>query len=285
MNFEEFKKTVDKDLQEAKKNKLLVSYKQKLSLQFVLFLILGVLAFQNGLYGFNSASSVIASIALAVLFFSGDLALAVLNSLNSSKNNAKFAGFIAKCGLIVLSITAGLSFLLSEQLSNDNVDTSLLKTQIIAEQQNLNRLPVTYVTMRNTVGTRLANLQNKYYSIEENQKHSSNGIYVYLSKFFNTSYEVCSLTIKFFWILIFLITSISLSMYTSILWTERDDEKFKTSYLRKIKKQIDFEGKLKAYHNVNYANNTVREIKNIEKVGTDNALKIKREALQKRKAV
>ena len=276
MNYEEFKGKIDNELANAKKNKILVTNQQKMSLKLVLMLIVGVLAFQNGLYGFESSSSVIGSVTLAIMFFSGDLALTVLNTLTGNKVSAIASGKIAKVGLILLSITAGLSFLLKEQLANDNVDTSMLKEQIKNEQDLFKKLPSNYVTARNQAASRIQSLQQKYYSIEENQKHASNGIYVYLSNILGYSYESVSLCIKTLWILVFLFTSISLSMYLGALWCDNDDAKFRANYLKKLNKELNFTNKLRIYHNASLGDKTVREIKKIENVGTEKAMHLRK---------
>ena len=182
-----------------------------------MFVIVGCLAAQNALYGYSQGSTYTAMVLLAVMYFAGDWALAALTSLSTKKQSARYLSFIAKTGLVLLSVTAGVSFMLSQQHANDvsNSRVASIEADIEANQAAFEKYHKT-ITAERLAGLR-KELEAERSRVGADHA-SSNAVYVYLSHLTGYSFEVVSFSVRTLWTVVFIVTGMTLSTLLGVLW-------------------------------------------------------------------
>ena len=230
---------VQKALDSLKRNKLKVTNHEFLKMHLLRLCIVGGNATFNGFYGYSLGVSATSMVLLACTFFAGDFALAILHEVFPGKSSLRTSCIAAKVGLFLLSITAGTAFMLSMRHGQDIKHSSahLLEAQIASESASISSMPSRYVTMRNEAHERISALQER---LEQERRRiganyaSTNAIYLYLARSLGFKYEVVSLAISIFWILVLLVTGIALSASLAAVWCPHMELRVR----RQIRKQF-----------------------------------------------
>jgi hypothetical protein len=207
----------DEQVLELKAGRLEVSNAQFVILCLVLVVIVGCLAAQNALYGYSQGSTFAAMVLLAVMYFAGDWALATLTSMSTRAKSAGVLCFIAKAGLVLLSVTAGVSFMLSQQHAKDvsNSRVASLEAQIAINQEAFQKYQKTITAER--LERLNAELEAERARVGANHA-SSNALYVYVAQLSGFSFELVSFSIRTLWTVVFIITGMTLSSLLGLLW-------------------------------------------------------------------
>ena len=215
--FTDLEQKIQNKIERQKEGKREVSDTQFFTLFTALVVIVGVLALQNGMYGYSQGSTIGAMVLLGVLYFTGDVALAALTSLETRKATVGVLTFFTKAGLIALSLVSGLSFMLSEQSSNDrnNSRISSLESQIVTNESAFRQYGKTVTADRLMELNRQLDRERARVGADH---AASNAIYSYISNYTGYSFEVVSFSIRAFWVAIFIFTGMCLSALMGLLW-------------------------------------------------------------------
>jgi hypothetical protein len=215
--FTDLEQQIQNKIERQKEGKREVSDTQFFTLFTALVVIVGVLALQNGMYGYSQGSTIGAMVLLGVLYFTGDVALAALTSLETRKATVGVLTFFTKAGLIALSLVSGLSFMLSEQSSNDrnNSRISSLESQIVTNESAFRQYGKTVTADRLMELNRQLDRERARVGADH---AASNAIYSYISNYTGYSFEVVSFSIRAFWVAIFIFTGMCLSALMGLLW-------------------------------------------------------------------
>lgn len=208
----------DSEIARMKEGKKEVSDAQYRCIWLIGFLIVGCLAVQNGLYGVGQGNELLGMTVLAILYCSGDFALSIIVSIFANAKSTKVLSFFAGLGLFTLSLTAGVSFLLSQQHTKDVRASRVgeLEQQISVNREIFAQYHKTITAER--IDRLEAQLVRERARVGANHS-SSNAIYTYLSKLMGWSYEGLSLAIRTLWIFVFILTAMSLSALRGLLWS------------------------------------------------------------------
>jgi len=215
--FTDLEQQIQNKIQQQKEGKREVSDTQFFTLFVALVVIVGVLALQNGMYGYSQGSTIGAMVLLGVLYFTGDVALAALTSLETRKATVGVLTFFTKAGLITLSLVSGLSFMLSEQSSNDRNNSRIgaLESQIAANEAAFRQYGKTITADRLMELNRQLDRERARVGADH---AASNAIYAYIANYTGYSFEVVSFSIRAFWVAIFIFTGMCLSALMGLLW-------------------------------------------------------------------
>lgn len=214
---QDFEALIQNKITKEKEGRKEVSNGHYAAIVLSMFVIVGCLALQNALYGYTQGSTYAAMALLAVMYFAGDWALAALTSLEKRQTNLTLLLFTAKGGLVLLSFTAGVSFMLSEQQHKDvtNSRVASLEADITANQRAFEEYHKTITAQRLTALRR--ELEQERARVGANH-HSSTALYLYLSRFTGVSFEAVSFSVRAVWIFVFIVTGMCLSSLLGLLW-------------------------------------------------------------------
>ena len=192
------------------------------SLFFTMLIIVGCLSAQNALYGVEQGTTIASMVVFGAMYFAGDWALATLMGLSEREVSAKFLQILASSGLVLLSFSAGLSFMLSHQHQKDISNSQIisLERDLAINQEKFQELGLTKTA--NRITNIKAQLQEERRRVGANHA-SSNALYVYASKLTGYSFESVSFFIRSIWISVFIITGMALSTLLSVItcpWKE-----------------------------------------------------------------
>ena len=223
-------------IENAKEGKKEVTDAQYHWIGAVGFIIVSCLALQNGLYGWGQGAMLLGMVVLAVMYFAGDWALSSITGMFAPKWASWFLAFITVVGLFLLSLTAGVSFMLSQQQAKDVENSRIgeLEARISDNRDEWNR------THKIVTENRIATLEEQLKAERDGlgaNRSESNAIYVYLSKFSGYSYEVTSIVIRSVWILIFIFTAMSLSALKGLLWCPSREKALCRSLEKKFREE------------------------------------------------
>ena len=230
-------------IEEEKRGKKEVSSFDYFKLQILRFLIVGGNACFNAFYGYSLGVSFISMILLAITFFSGDFALSIITQLTTKTRSINFLSKLAMLGLFFLSLTAGISFMLSQRHAQDVNQSRVgqLEKQIAVNTDLFERYHKTITA--NRISSLKVELEAERTRVGENYS-SANALPLYLSKYLQTDVETISLWLSGFWVLVLLITGLSLSSLSNLLWSPWHEKRLVNSVIAKIKTQKDLNYKL-----------------------------------------
>lgn len=226
----------DSEIAKLKEGKREVSNAQYRSIWLIGFLIVCCLAVQNGLYGVGQGNELLGMTVLAVLYCAGDFALSIIVSIFASTRSTRALSFFAGLGLFTLSLTAGVSFMLSQQHAKD-VEASRvgeLEQQIAVNRELFAQYHKTVTAER--IERLESQLSDERARIGANHS-SSNALYTYLSMLLGWSYESLSFAIRSIWIFVFILTAMSLSALRSLLWSPAKEAAACRTLERKLKQE------------------------------------------------
>lgn len=224
------------ELKKAKQGKKEVDDQTYFSICFVTFLVVSCLASQNAFYGWEQGAAIVAMVLLAVLYFSGDWALALIVSVFAPKWAAIVLAGIVAVGLFLLSLFAGASFMVSQQSSNDVASSKVgaLESELKVNQEKFSELGLTKTAERiRTIQSELAEEKKRTGA----DKSSSSAIYVYIAKFTGFTYELVSFVVRATWIFVFILTGMALSALRGVLWCPHLEKKTIKNIEKKAKLQ------------------------------------------------
>lgn len=223
-------------IEHAKKGKKEVTDGQYRWIRVVGFIIVSCLALQNGLYGWGQGDMIVGMVVLAIMYFAGDWALSSITGMFAPQWASWTLALITVVGLFLLSLTAGVSFMLSQQHSKDIQSGSL--ERLNGEYESYKSK---YDATGNTIaGNRMREVQLRIAEEEERSGAniaSSNAIYNYIAKLWGWSYESVSLLIRSIWILIFIFTAMALSALRGMLWCPAREKSLCNSLEKKFKEE------------------------------------------------
>jgi hypothetical protein len=230
-------------LETEKVGKKEVSTFDYFKLQTLRFLIVGGNACFNAFYGYSLGVSLVSMVLLAITFFSGDFALAVITQLTSKTRSINFLSKLAILGLFFLSLTAGMSFMLSQRHSKnvENSRVGKLEKQIAINTELFSKYHKTITA--NRITSLRGELEAERARVGANYD-SANALPLYVSKCLKTDVEIVSLWLSAIWVLVLLVTGLSLSALSSLLWSPWHERRLINSVLAQIKTQKELNSKL-----------------------------------------
>lgn len=214
---QDFETHIQNKIQAEKEGRQEVSNGHYASIAITMFVIVGCLAAQNGYYGYSQGSTYAAMVLLAVMYFAGDWALAALTSLSTRQHSANALSFLAKAGLVLLSVTSGVSFMIGEQHQNDvsHSRVASLERQIETNEQAFSQYHKTITAER----LERLNTELRAERARVGANHaSSNAVYMYLAKMTGYPFEVVSFAVRTLWVVVFIVTGMALSTLLGLLW-------------------------------------------------------------------
>jgi hypothetical protein len=228
------------EIEKIKKGKKEVSDAQYMTITIVCFVLVFCLASQNAHYGFDQGSTFYPSLILCVMYLVGDCALATITSIFAPKRGTLFLTIFVCVGLFLLSLTAGVSFMLSQQMTNDikasRVDA--LENELRINEEKFQEMGLTKTAQR------VREIQEELQREKERtgaNKDSSNAIYIYIAKYMNESYETVSFFVRAFWIFVFIATGMSLAALRGLLWCPFLQNLAEKKVIKSAKRRIRFE--------------------------------------------
>lgn len=224
------------EIQKAKEGKKEVTNGQYRWIGVVGFIIVSCLALQNGLYGWGQGAMIVGMVVLAIMYFAGDWALSSITGMFAPQWASWILAGIAVVGLFLLSLTAGVSFMLSQQHAKD-VQTSRvgeLEEELAVNREKFKEYGKTITATR--IRAIQAELEAEKVRVGANHA-SSNAIYGYIAKLWGWSYESVSLLIRSIWILIFIFTAMALSALRGMLWCPAREKAFCKALEKKFKEE------------------------------------------------
>jgi hypothetical protein len=230
-------------LEAEKAGKKEVSTFEYFKLQVLRFLIVGGNACFNAFYGYSLGVSLVSMVLLAITFFSGDFALAVITELTSKTRSINFLSKLAILGLFFLSLTAGMSFMLSQRHSK-NVENSRvgeLEKQIAINTELFSKYHKTITA--NRIAFLRSELEAERARVGANYS-SANALPLYVSKWLKIDVEIVSLWLSGLWVLVLLITGLSLSAVSSLLYSPWHERRLINGVITQIKTQKELNSKL-----------------------------------------
>ena len=214
---EDFETSIQQKIDQQRAGRKEVSDLHYGALLIAMVSIVGCLAAQNALYGRSQGSTYSAMVLLSLLYFSGDWALAALSSIDARLSNVRFLSVVAQVGLILLSVSAGVAFMLSQQHETDIKASriSSLESDIRANQTAFELYHKTVTAER--LSALRADLELERSRVGADHA-STNALYVYLAKFSGYSFEAVSFTVRTLWIVVFILAGMTLSALLRALW-------------------------------------------------------------------
>lgn len=239
-SFDGFQKELERRITSDKEGKIEVPNSTYYNLQFLRFVIVGGNGAFNALYGWSLGYNVVSSILLAAIMFSGDWALSLLHQLTPSpKNSFYYASASTKLGLVILSLFAGTSFMMSLKHAQD-----IKRSDIAVIEQNITVLNAKYEETSNT-RARIAREREQEKLRREKERvgdfSSANAFAAYLAKTFQWEYEQVTIVLNFTWIAVLLSTGMSLSAQLSLVWYPKRATKIGQELTQSLREQTALE--------------------------------------------
>ena len=207
------------------------------SLFITMIIIVGCLSAQNALYGVGQGTTILSMVVFGAMYFAGDWALATLMGLSERQMSARFLQVLSAAGLILLSFTAGLSFMLSQQHQKDIEHSRIasLEKDLAINQEKFREFGLTRTA--NRINDIKAQLKDERSRIGADHS-STNALYVYTSKLTGYSFESVSFAIRALWISVFIVTGMALSTLLSLITCPFKESAKRNSELRQRRNKL-----------------------------------------------
>jgi hypothetical protein len=172
-----------------------------------------------------------------------EVSSAVITQLTSKTRSIHFLSKLAVLGLFFLSLTAGISFMLSQRHAQDvsNSRVGQLEKQISVNTELFSKYHKTITA--NRISSLRAELEAERERVGANHS-SANALPLYLSMYLKTDVETVSLWLSGIWVVVLLVTGLSLSALSNLLWSPWHEKRLIDGIIKQIQTKNELNSKL-----------------------------------------